>query len=216
VKVPQSLPFGTLSDLKDIDLDPYRVIFGQSRQPPAIVLGTYWPYSDHYINTDLCPIHSGEFTIDREMRAVRFAYPVWKAGDCVLPAELTLYTGFHLRDPETGEWQREEIEVERQYGEGEQIIDLPFLWRARSIEPNGCSEREEEDNLSKLTGETQEYLNSWTQHWDACRDKQFVAYAGVEQINLSGNIAEVCYRVGRGLTPITEASQHYKNSMVRT
>jgi hypothetical protein len=220
VKVPQTLAFGfDLTDLKDLDLDPYCVVFGQSRQPPAAVIGTFYPYSDHYKNTANCPWHSGIFTIDREMRAVRFDYPVWMSGSgsCVLPAELTLYTGFHLRDPATGDWRREAIEVERDTGEGEQIIDLPFLWRAWSFYAGtGCSQGTENDNLSTLTTETNAYLNAWATHWDACRDKRFAAYAGVEPISLSGNIAEVCYRVGRGLTPITEASQHYKNGMVRT
>jgi hypothetical protein len=219
IKVPQELPFGfTLYDLKDIDLDPHCVVFGQSRQPEAVVLGNYWPYSDHYKNTENCPFHSAGFELDRELRAVRFDYPVWKAGSygCVEEADLKLYTGFHLRDPDTGDWRREEIEVEREQGEGEQIVELPFLWRAWSFYAGAnCATGTENDNKSSLTTETNVYLNAWKAHWDAVRDKRFAPYAGVEQIALSGNVAEVCYRLGRGLTPITEASQHYRNSMVR-
>ena len=132
-------------------------------------------------------------------------------------ADLKLYTGFHLRDPETGDWRREPFEVEREQGEGEQIIDLPFLWRAWSFYAGAnCATGAENDNKSSLTTETNVYLNAWKAHWSAVRDKRFAPYAGVEQIALSGNVAEVCYRLGRGLTPITEASQHYRNSMVRT
>ena len=217
VKVPQELPFDyTLYDRSDLLLDDYCVVFGEKHQPEAVVLGDYYPYTDHYENTTNCPLHSAGFVLDKELRAVRFDYPVWKAGSCVECADLRLYTGFHLRDHDTKEILHDTFTVSRSGGSGDQIVELPFLWRARSYYAQGCEDGTSNDNKTKLESEAQTYLNAWKDHWDKSRDKRFMAYAGVENIGLSGNIAEVSWRVGRGLTPTTEASEHFRHSLVRT
>jgi hypothetical protein len=84
------------------------------------------------------------------------------------------------------------------------------------MEPDGCDDDTESDNESTLETEVNTYLNAWKDHWDAARDKRFAVYAGVEAVDTSGYVAEVRYRIGRGLTPKTEASQHYRNSLVKT
>jgi hypothetical protein len=218
VKVPQTLPFDAyeLTDLENLILDDHGLVFGQMYQPQAQVVGTYWPYSDHYENVDNCPLQSGSFVLDKQLRAIKLEYPLWKKdGNNVVPADLRLYTAFHLRDAETGELLRDEYDVSRTAGTGRQTVDLPFLWRARAMPPDDCEYSEEEDNQESLETEVMTYLDAWKGHWDAVRDKRFVPYAGVEAVDTSGNVAEVRYRIGRGLTPKTEASQHYRNSLVK-
>jgi hypothetical protein len=197
-------------------VDDFCVVFGEKHQPEATVVGTYYPYTDHYKNTGECPLHSAGFVLDKELRAVRFDYPVWKAGSCVDCADLKLYTGFHLRDSTTKEILHDTFTVSRTGGKGEHIVELPFLWRARSVYASGCSDGTTNDNQTTLAAEAQVYLDAWKDHFDKSRDKRFFNYAGTHQIGLSGNIAEVSYRLGRGLTPRTTASEHFRHSSVRT
>jgi hypothetical protein len=224
VKVSQDLAFEveeealSLTSHDDILLDPYQVLFGTSRQPPALLNGTYWPYSDHYVNVDNCPVTSGTFTVDPELPGVKLTHPLWKVGSSdqdTEPADLKLYTGFHLRDPDTGDWYRESFSIERDTGEGEITIDLDFLWRAWSFTPDGCNNGTGEDNYDDLETEATVYLTAWKNHFDAQRDKRFMQYAGTHALALSGSIAEITYRIGRGLTPKTVASQHFHQSTMR-
>jgi hypothetical protein len=217
IKVPQTLPFDyTLYDRADILLDDSCVVFGEKHQPEAVVVGDYYPYTDHYENTANCPFHSAGFVLDKELRAVRFDYPVWKAGSCVECADLRLYTGFRLRDHDTKEILHDTFTVSRTGGSGEHIVELPFLWRARSVYANGCSDGTTNDNQTTLEAEARVYLDAWKDHFDKSRDKRFFPYAGTHKIGLSGNIAEVSYRLGRGLTPKTTASEHFRHSLMRT
>jgi hypothetical protein len=223
VKVSQDLAFvvdGTalsLTSHDDILLDPHQVVFLADRQPNALLAGEFWPYSDHYENVDDCPVYSGTFIVDPEMPGVKLDYPLWKkgTGTDTSPADLTLFTGFYLRDPDTGDWHRESFSIERDTGVGELVIDLDFLWRAWAFEPGACVAGTEHDNYTDLQTEVNVYLNAWKDHFDDQRDKRFMQYAGVHAISLSGNIAEIAYRVGRGLTPKTVVSQHFHQSTMR-
>jgi hypothetical protein len=207
-----------LTDLDDIELDERRFLIDGNHEPPAMVIGTYWPYSDHYVNVDNCPVFSGTFIVDPELPGVKLTHPLWKVGSSdeeTEPADLKLYTGFHLRDPDTGDWYRETFSIERDTGEGELVIDLDFLWRAWSFTPDGCNNGNEEDNYDDLETEATVYLTAWKNHFDAQRDKRFMQYAGTHAIALSGSIAEITYRIGRGLTPKTVVSQHFHQSTMR-
>jgi len=224
VKVSQDLAFEvdstalSLTSRDDIQLDTQQVLFGATEQPPALINGTFYPYSDHYENVGTCPVQSSWFRVDNELCGIRLEYPLWKVGssnDETEAADLKLYTGFHMRDPDTGDWYRETFEIERDTGTGELTIDMPFLWRAWSFTPDGCSDGNEEDNYDDLETEANTFLAAWKTHFDAERDKRFMPYAGTHAIALTGNIAELTYRLGRGLIPQTTASQHYHQSTMR-
>jgi len=214
IKTPQTFPFGiTLEDIGDIELDDHRCVFGVKHQPPAVVKGVYYPYSDHYFNVAQCPINSAWFRVDKPLGAVVFDYPVWAASGftCVRPAELQLHAGFHLRDTETGEWKRERFTVERDTGTGKRIYKEHHLWKAHSFDVSGCGDGTEHTNDAELTAESQFYLDAWENHWDTVKDKRQQNYAGIHPLSLSGTIAHITMRAGRGQSPITRASEHYEH-----
>ena len=212
LKAPQTMPFSGVSPISDItlvDLDDYRLVTGAVWPPRAYVSGTWWPYTDHFRNTANCPIYAADFRISHGERIVVFDYPVFKAGECIAAADLKLHTSFRLRDAETGEMYREVFEIERNTGSGQQMLKLDFLWRARSIYYTDCNQANENDNLTSLQTEAQVYLDAWKSHWDTVVNKRDVPLAGIWNVSLSGNIAQVNYRVARGLVSKTRVTQHY-------
>jgi hypothetical protein len=213
VVTPQSVPFEEpvyIADLDDLDLDDRRVVFAATEPPPAYVTGTYWPQGDHPYNTANCPNVACDFTVDKGNRLIKFEYPIFKMGSCIEPADLLLHTGFHVRHYETREWIRETFEAERSTGYGEWTLEVPHLWRARALAYTNCSVSAEGDNRSTVKDEAQVYLDAWEQHFDAIRDKRHVSVAGILPVGLSGKVAQIVYRVGRGQVPQTRVSQHFE------
>jgi len=221
VEVPQTLPLDDdegspieLTSLDDIDLDYRRLISGEYEPPLSLVAGTWWPYTDHYYNTANCLIYGNEhWRFDKEHRMIVFDYPIFKAGTCVEEADIDLYTSFHLRDPATLKWRRKEFTVSRTGGSGEWSLSLPFLWAADGIAYTDCAQTGTFDNSATLESEVQVYLDAWKDHFDTVKDKMDVPFVGARRMDLSGNIAQLKYRIGRGLTPETRASQHYIPTM---
>lgn len=217
VKVPQALPFldsgGNtiyLYDRDDIDLDPYRLMSGEVDPAPAYVNGEFWPYSDHPYNTDDCPVVACDFEIDNVNKLVRFAQPIFKMGSCIAAADLELHTSFHLRDNATGGWYRDTYSDDREDGYGVWSLDVPYLWRAMSATYTHCARTGSTDNKTALDTEANALVAAWKAHWDAVRNKRCVAMAGLHPVSLSGKIAQLDYRLGRGLTPQTRVAVHYE------
>jgi hypothetical protein len=131
-------------------------------------------------------------------------------GDCIQAADLQLHTAFHLRDHETHEWTREVFEVERDTGEGVWELEVNHLWRAMAFGYQDCDLAGEDDNKEEVDAEAQVYLDAWKDHFDEVRDKRHVSIAGIHPIETNGKIAQVRYRCGRGLVPITKASQNFE------
>lgn len=217
VKVPQTLPFldsgGSsivLSDRDDIDLDPYRLMSGAVDPAPAYVNGEFWPYSDHPYNTANCPVVACDFEIDNVNKLVKFAQPIFKKGSCIAAAVLKLHTSFHLRDSATGGWYRDTYSDTRTDGYGTWSLDVPYLWRAMSATYTDCSRTGSTDNKTALDVEANVLVAAWKAHWDAVRNKRCVAMAGLHPVSLSGKIAQLDFRLGRGLCPSTRVCQHYE------
>lgn len=214
VKANQTFPFEGeslyLQDLDDLDLYPDRLVFQFAEPPPAYVTGIYYPWGDHPYNTALCPNVACDFVFDKVNRLIKFEYPIFKMGDCIKAADLQLHTAFHLRDHATHEWNREVFEVERDSGEGDWELEVNHLWRARAVGYYNCSVGAEDDNLSKVRGEAQVYLDAWKDHFDECRDKRHVSVAGIHPVETNGKIAQVRYRVGRGQVPQTRVSMNFE------
>lgn len=199
----------TLDSLDDIDLDPYQVVFDATDPPPAYVTGTFWPYTDHPYNTANCPRVTCGFDLDRESKVITFDRPIFKKDDCISAATLYLHTGFHLRDA-SGGWIRQSYTDDRDDGSGEWTLDVPYLWRAQSVPYTDCTAGTMDDNETELDTEADVIVAAWKAHWDAVRNKRCVALAGLHKISLSGKIAEVAFRLGRGLTPQTRVAVHFE------
>ena len=213
VVAPQSIPFEEpvyLADLHDLDLDSHRVTFGSAEPAPAYVTGTYYPWGDHPYNVNDCPNVGCDFTIDRTNRLIRFEYPIFQMASCIQPADLKLHTGFHVRHYEDREWIHETIEIERDYGTGEWILEIPYLWRARTLGYYNCQAAAEQDNRDDLHDEAQVYLDAWKDHFDAIRSRRHLSLAGLQRVELNGTLAQVVYRLGRGQVPQTRVSQHFE------
>jgi hypothetical protein len=214
VKANQTFPFSTgnayLQDLDDLDLYPDRLIFQKVEPPPAYVTGTYYPYGDHPYNTANCPNVACDFVFDKANRLIKFEYPIFKMASCIAPAVLQLHTAFHLRDNATHEWNREVVEVERNSGEGEWELEVPHLWRAMALGYSNCSVSGEGDNRATVRAEAQVYADAWKDHFDEIRDRRHVSIAGIHPIGLNGKLAQVRYRVGRGMTPVTKCSMNFE------
>ena len=213
VKVPQTLAFGgsslTLTDLDDLDMDDRRLIWQPVPPPPAFVNGIYWSGGDHSYSTQYCPNVACDFVVDKKNCLIKFEHPIFKIDDCVTAAELKLQTAFHLRNSSTHEWNRETFTIERETGEGEWVLEVPHLWRARALGTQDCTVANEVDNLTTLTAEAQVYLDAWKSHWDSVKDKRHVSVAGIHPVATNGKVAAVKFRIGRGQVPQTTISQHY-------
>jgi hypothetical protein len=166
---------------------------------------------DHPYNVDNCPHVDCDFTLDNELKLVRFEYPIWKMANCIAPAELTLYCSFHLRGTDGG-WIKEAYTKERESGSGEWTLDVPWLWRARARGYVDCDMTGERDNSDSLDTEANELLDLWAAHFDAIRNKRIARPAGIHPASLSGKIAHVGYRLGRGLSPQTTVTEHFEPS----
>lgn len=214
VKTPQTLYYSgeniEISKPDDIWLDDRRLVSGQYEPPPAYVHGTFWSQGDHPYNTANCPYVCNPFTLDRDQQVITFEYPIFKfGGECIQPADLKLLTSFHLRD-EDGGWRRETFEVERSTGTGTWILDVPHLWRARALNYTNCNIDSEFDNLSKVRDEAQVYLDAWQAHYDAAMSKLDVSFAGLHPVEMSGKVAYLQYRLGKGVAPKTRVARHYE------
>lgn len=213
VVAPQRLPFNEslyLNDLNDLDLDTHRVTFGASEPASAYVTGTYYPWGDHPYNANDCPNVGCDFTIDKANRLIRFEYPIFQMASCIQPADLKLHTGFHLRHYEDREWIHETIEIERDYGTGEMVLEVPYLWRARTLGYANCQTATEQDNRDTLHDEAQVYLDAWKDHFDAIRERRHLSIAGLQRVELNGKLAQVVYRLGRGQVPQTRVSMNFE------
>jgi hypothetical protein len=212
IKVPQTIHLDsetiTLNDLNDIWLDDRRLVFGYFEPPPAAMLGLFWPMGDHPYNTGQCPVVGNPFTIDRDLRIITFEYPIIAFSNCITAARLKLATSFHLRDAD-GNWKREEFEIERESGSGTKIIDIPYLWRAKAMFYVNCDAQYETDNMSTLQAEAQVYLDAWKAHYDAIVSKLDVSFAGLHPTEMSGKVAYLEYRLGKGVAPKTRVARHY-------
>lgn len=216
LKVPQTLPFQdgdgntiVLTKREDIDLDPYRLMFGEQEPAPCYVNGIFWPWSDHPYNTANCPVVSSDFELDNVNKLVKFAQPIFKMGNCIEPADLYLHTSFHVRGADGG-WVRDIYERDRGDGYGEWRLELPFLWRAAAQAYTDCGVSGNQDNQATLQAEAEVYLDLWEDHFNAVKEKRDVTIPGVHPVSLSGKIAMLQYRVGRGLPPKTRVCRNYE------
>jgi hypothetical protein len=216
VKVPQTLPFTdgngntiVLTSRESIDLDPYRLMFGEQDPAPCYVNGTFWPYTDHPYNTENCPVVACDFELDNVNKLVRFAQPIFKFDSCIAAADLYLHTSFHIRGAD-GTWVRDTFERDRGDGQGEWRLELPFLWRAAAQAYVDCGVSGNSDNQATLQAEAEAYLDLWEAHFNAVKDKRDVTVPGIHPVSLSGKIAMLQYRVGRGLPPKTRILRNYE------
>lgn len=208
----------TVTDPQQFLLDDHKVAMAGAGDDkwlrPASVRGTYYPWSDHFKNTGDCTPYPGDFRIDPELRIVWFDLPVFKAGSCVAPATLYLETGFHLIDPATQAPVRKEVPYPGvPNGEGEWVIYRPELWETSIVTGGVCTGGSATKNTTALTAEAAACLAAWMVHFMTVQNIRDVPVAGVWQVSTSGNIAQVSYRVGRGLMPETRASEHYEHKV---
>lgn len=213
-----------IDDVQQFDLDDVLVEMGGTGddkfQIPAFVRGRFYPYQDHWFDTGDCIAWGGDFTIDRDARAVVFAQPVWSAecsgsggNGCTCEPELYLCTGFRVRDPDTWAFVRKEFCSDRSTGQGEQDLDHPELWETVVVSQTAACDTAAipTKNTSVIQQEADVYLTAWKAHWDRlCRIRDCY-FSGVFPLSLSGNIAQISGRLGRGLHPMTRASEHYEH-----
>jgi len=216
VKVPQTLPFTdvdgntiTLTDRNDIDLFELRAIPNVTEEPRYYVEGTYWPYSDHPYNVANCPVVACDSTLDNANKLITFAHPIFKFYDCIAAADLRLHTSFHVRDS-TGRWVRQIYTDDRTDGYGTWTLEVPYLWRTQGVNYTDCTQTGTTDTKTSLDTEANAIVAAWKAHWDAVRNKRCVAMAGLHPVSLSGKIAQLDYRLGRGLAPQTRVAVHYE------
>lgn len=211
----------TISDIEQFDLDDVLVSMGGSGDDkveiPCFIKGVFYPYTEHFQNTGTCVHWAGDIKMDRidkETRCVEFNLPVYKAGSCIEPAELYLCTGFRVRNSSTWAFDRKEFTSDRDTGQGEQVLDHPELFETiiESYLADCTNSGSPTKNTSAIQAEADVYINAWKDHWDKMRDVRDVEYTGTLPLSLSGAIAQISYRLGRGHPPITRVSQHYEHS----
>jgi hypothetical protein len=197
---------GTISDASQFLLDPWKVEMagsGPKYLQPAEVYGTFWPWSDVWDNITN-GMYPGDFTIHPDLSIVWFELPVIqvKESGCFGAAELELETGFHVYDDD-GSLARRKFTWQRTHGHGEKAWQHPELWE--------CIVDGASTNSAQLTAEANEYLSAWMTHYNTIRDIRDVPASGVWPVGCSGNIAQVSFRAGRGLSPETRMSEHYEH-----
>jgi hypothetical protein len=213
----------TIGDITQLELDDVLVEMGGSGdarfERPAYVKGTFWPYTDNFKNTGPCTAYPGSFSIDKDARCVLFDRPVFAAGSCssagcVAAATLYLCTGFRVRDASTGEYVRKEFTVTRDGSSSEHVVCRPELYETvvDTCDGNCSNSGSPTLNTAAIQAEAETSAQAWSAHWDAVRDVRHAQYAGTYPISLSGKIAQISYRVGRNLYPITRASENARHT----
>lgn len=203
----------SVTDIHQFLLDPHKVEMGGTGDAkflqPAAIYGEYYPWSHLFKNTGTCTPYPGSFRLDSDQRMVWFDQPVFKAGNCIEAAVMYLETGFHLLD-EDGIPDRYTTSIERAAGEGEKAIFRADLWQTViSNYASDCTSPTSTNTSS--VAEAGVYASKWAEHYDTITNIRDVPAAGVHTVSLSGNIAQISYRVGGGLTPETRASEHYEH-----
>lgn len=222
IKVPQTLPVKgpddetlVLTNIDDIFLNDYRIAFDTDEDNPPYVTGTYWGFSDHYKNVANCPNLSMDFKIDKRNRVIIFEFPLFRVGNCILPADIKLFTSFTLRNS-TGCFIKQTFTVTRNTGSGEKIFHLPDLWRAIALGYLNCDQVSVWDNIDDLTDEAEVYRDAYKAHYDSRTVKRQLEFPGVLKIMPNGKVSQVCFHINKGLPTTTVASENFDhNAMVR-
>jgi hypothetical protein len=227
----QSVPgsITTISSIEQFDLDDILVSMATGTgnvktEIHAFVKGTFYPYSDHFVNTGSC-VHWawGNFTLNRDTRCVEFPQPVYSAGSCISPATLYLCTGFRIRDPSTWEFVRHSRTAYREVGtgtgtppreEGSGTQLLPHLELYETVsEPftGACTNSgSPTKNTAAIDAEADLYLAAWKAHWDSVKTKRDIIYDGARNLPLSGNVAHLRWRIAGGIPPQTRGAENYE------
>ncbi len=218
----QSIPLydGEIGTIFQIELDDVLVEMRgtdeEKYEIPAFIEGSFWPHSDHPVNSGAGYRYNGPFEIDKENRMVIFDHPVFKlySSTCVGQANIMLATSYRLRDWQNMLYVRKQFSIERSDGSGVEDISRDELWETRvnpysdgKLDPNQVV-----SNESVIQQEAQTYLNIHKQKWDGAKDQKDVVYSGINSsVSCNGVIEKVSYRVGYGLTSQTRASMNCKH-----
>lgn len=211
----------SITNVQQFDLDDTLISMAGSgdykMEIPAFIKGQFYPYSDHFVNTGSCVHWAGDFRIDHESRCVIFDVPVYLAGSCIEPAVLYLCTGFRVIDSETDDYVRKDFSDDRDTGVGEQVLYHPELFETQ-VESylSSCSNSgSPTTNTTAIQEEADQYINAWKEHWDTERDHRDVPYSGTLPLSLSGNIAQITYKLFGGNAPTTRASTYEHEALLR-
>lgn len=180
------------------------------------IRGQWWPYTEGPENTGECCVHPGNYRLLPDRGIVIFDYPVFKlnptetsSGDfCVREPILYLDIAHRVRDEDTGEYERKEYTRAITDGEGAAVeIHVPWLFEASIQGYSDCdTPGSVTTNAADIEAEADKILDKWEDAYDASTIRSR-KYLGIRPMNLTGNIAQIEYRVGMGLPSCTIISQ---------
>lgn len=172
------------------------------------VQGVFWPNCDRAQNTAADTIYTGKFKVRPELGLVEFDYPIisWD-DDLVSPADIDIIAAYNVRKPDSDGYAvyTKDLAVSTApIATEERILPHPELTKVKIVdEILGTAG----DNLTELDAEASEYLSRNEASYDFS-GAQDVFYNGLVNVDCSGAIAQVKYRVGDGTKMTTRVGLH--------
>lgn len=170
--------------------------------------GTYWPQSDHAVNTAVNTPYIGKFAINKD-NLVLTDYPIIKfsSSGSIQAPELYLTTSFAVWDDKFEDRARY-TKSQNLGGVGTVVVRRQDLYRVFNTAYSGTNPTGTTDNQPAISAQVDEYLRlhalKWQDPWILDRE-----YHGILPLLPDGKIAQVRWRIGFD-GPTTRASKNFE------
>jgi hypothetical protein len=182
------------------------------------IKATWWPYTDHPVNTSPCQDFQDGFDIDADAGIIKFHEPIFKlSGGCPVEADVYALVAHRFRKAD-GEFDRKEYTLSGGGSSEDMEIVVPELFLAvrQSYAAGACSTvAATTDNETALAAEANAVLAAWKvaitdQH--PIRERRAI---GILDTDCSGRVSSVYWEAGRGSIGTTRIRYGVNESPLR-
>lgn len=198
-----------------VDMVTVLDVVGANQPRPIEVEGVWSTEGFDYTNSAAGTRFPGEFSVDRNRGILKFNVPVVKIKDDGghSPADLFATVSFTVRDEETGAIRRHSVKRDlpgQKLNTKPRILNHPEIIRQIIARYIGTDSFEVEDNEDTIKAEADHYLDAAAKEYELEASSE-VQYAGIEEIEPDGAIAQVTWSVG-GSGATTRASRNAEHA----
>lgn len=218
--VTTSFPDGdteTITSLEQVELLDHLVEVGADpdgvlKPLPPVVRGTFWPLQDLEDDTGTDVVYSGNFRILADKQVVEFEYPVYSvsSGQISEPT-LKLITAYRVRKSDGSGYGvfTSDQNLSATGGSGIRVLQHPELTKKIVTTPVYGSVS---SNAFSIGAEATTYLLNVNRTYNFAQ-AQDVTYNGIVKQDLDGAIAQISWRVGKGVPAFTRIGRYTEPSI---
>lgn len=191
-------------ELLDHVAESYEDEDGIQRPLPPVVLGRFWPYCDHPINTAQDTIYSGDFRVLTKIGVIEFAKPVfmWQNKMPEEP-ELDIICCYQVRNEDHdgyATYTKSTTVTESPTATSAMVLQHPELTKVKIIDTAYPLDDPGSDNLDDLDAEADRYLNQNKAIFSYTSSTE-QTYTGLldlrhDGLNLDGSITQIEWSCG--------------------